>query len=320
MRLWKSQLARHAPELVLLAVFVAFALTTRGFLQPTNWSNLMAQSVPVLLLACGQAAVMLTGGLDLSQGAAVGVFSVLLVAVANHFGSTAAAVVVLLGAVLLGLLNALAAIRLRNSFIATFAMMYVLNGAIIYATDGTPITAMPPNMRGALQWLGAGHTAGAPVLLWLALIPVGVFAWLLLGTRAGLHIYAWGANPDAARLQGVREFPTLWLAYSSSALGSALAAVGLSARVLQGNPQMGEGLLFDSIAACVIGGVALTGGVGGVWCVIRGVALLLVIQNGLYLSNMNSHIRDICVGSMIVVSVLFTQLLVNTRSPKVSNP
>ena len=276
----------------------------------------MAQSVPVLLLACGQAAVMITGGLELSQGAAVGVFSVLLVAVANHFGSPAAMIVVLLGAVLLGLLNALAAIRLRNAFIATFAMMYILNGAVIYATDGAPITAMPPSLREGLQWLGAAHAAGMPVLLGLALIPVGGFAWMLLGTRAGLHIYAWGANADAARMQGVHEFSTLWLAYSSSALGSALAAVVLSARVFQGNPQMGEGLLFDSIAACVIGGVALTGGVGGVWCVIRGVALLLVIQNGLYLSSLNSHIRDICVGVMIVVSVLFTQLLVNTRTPK----
>jgi len=81
--------------------------------------------------------------------------------------------------------------------------------------------------------------------------------------------------------------------------------------VLQGNPQMGEGLLFESIAACVVGGVALSGGVGGVWFVLRGVLLMSVIQNGLYLSDLNSHIRDVVVGAMLIVSVFSSRLKIS---------
>lgn len=305
----KFQVIRRTPELVLLTVIAVFALTTRGFFEGSNWSNLAGQSVPILLLALGQMAVILTGGLDLSQGAAVGVFSVVLIGTSNVIGTKFALPAACLCAVVLGLVNAIGVMRLRNAFVATFAMMYILTGGIIYATDGTPISTMPDRMRKVLVYIATEPFCGVPASFCLSLLPMFVLFLVLRRTRPGLNLYAWGSNPEAARLQGVREFPTLWLAYSLSALGSCLAAVVLSARVQQGSPQMGEGLLFESIAACVIGGVALTGGAGGVWAVMRGVTLLMVIQNGLSLLNLNSHIRDICVGAMIAVSVLITRIL-----------
>jgi ribose transport system permease protein len=305
----KFQVARHTHELVLAAVILCFMVSTKGFLEGSNLVNLLAQSVPILLLALGQMAVMVTGGLDLTQGAAAGVFSVLLIFAANTFGAAVALPAVFVGSIILGLFNSLAVIWLRNAFVATFAMMYVLVGGIIYMTEGTPISVMPVRLRYVLECVGGKVWWHLPVSFWVSLVPAALLFWILRRTRPGLNLYAWGSNPEAARLQGVREFSTLWLAYSLSALGSALAGCVLSARVLQGNPQMGEGLLFESIAACVIGGVALTGGVGGVWAAMRGVALLMVIQNGLYLLNLNSHVRDICVGGLIALSVLITRSL-----------
>lgn len=301
------QIGQHPIEAVIAVLVVGSAVGIRGFFDAGNFQNILAQLAPVLLLACGQAVVMISGGLDLSQGSMVGVASVCFVVLSRHIGVVAAGAVTMGLAAAVGSINAVATRLLRNSFIATFSSMYVLMGAVIYATGGTPVSDMPAAARGALAGLGSGSFAGLPASFLFVLAPVGLLTWFLHRTRVGLEIYAWGSNATAARIHRIDEQSVLLASFALSAVFASLAGILLSARVLQGNPQMGEGLLFESIAACVVGGIALSGGHGGVWSAVRGCLLIAIIQNGLYLSDMNSHVRDIVVGVMIALSVLITR-------------
>jgi len=301
------RMVRHPVEVVIAALIAIFAVAIGRFFDSGNLQNILAQLAPVLLLASGQAIVMISGGLDLSQGSMVGVASVCFIVLSRDLGLAGAGFATVAIAASVGALNAMATKFLRNSFIATFSSMYVLMGAIIYATGGTPISEMHAATRSTLAGIGAGTIAGLPAAFLLATVPVAVLAFFLHRSRAGLQVFAWGSNSSAARVHGIREIPVLLSAFVVSAVFAALSGMLLSARVLQGNPQMGEGLIFESIAACVVGGVSLSGGIGGVWSAVRGCLLIAIIQNGLYLSDMNSHVRDIVVGVMIAFSVLVTR-------------
>jgi ribose transport system permease protein len=274
----------------------------------------LAQLAPILLLACGQAVVMIAGGLDLSQGSIVGVASVCFVVFSRTGGFLGGLLATLVLAIAIGAANATATKWIRNSFVATFSSMYVLMGAIIYTTGGTPISDMPAGVHDVLARIGSGNVLGIPASLIFASVPVALLGTFLNGSRRGLELFAWGCNATAARIHGIKEMPVLLAAFCVSAILSSLAGILLSARVLQGNPQMGEGLLFESIAACVVGGVALSGGVGGIWAVTRGVVVLAIIQNALYLSDLNSHLRDVAIGVMIAVSVLLAKARLSTKT------
>ena len=279
-----QQLGRRPIEGVICVLLLGFGVGITGFFDVHNFQNILSQLAPVLLLACGQAVVMISGGLDLSQGSLVGVSSVCFVLLARNFGIGAAALATVAIATGVGVVNAVVTKWVKNSFIATFSSMYVLMGAVIYATGGTAISEMPATVRGSLQWVGSDTMFALPAGFVLAVIAIGILGIFLHGSRPGLAIYAWGANTTAARVHGIREMPIQLVAFSLSAVYASLAGMLLSARVLQGNPQMGEGLIFESIAACVVGGVALTGGIGGIWMVFRGCLLVAIIQNGLYLN------------------------------------
>jgi ribose/xylose/arabinose/galactoside ABC-type transport system permease subunit len=300
--------ASHTTELALFFLIFAFSFFIKGFLSLSNFKNLLGQVAPLLLLAAGQGVVIIVGGLDLSQGSIVGLISVVFFAAANAFDFPVALLIVAAVCILIGALNAYCTIKLKNSFIASFAAMYIISGITIYKTGGTPISSIPATVSRILIWLGTASFCGVPVVFFAACMAVGVLALFLNYTKLGLHIYAFGCNPAAARIHGVRELAVWTSAFCVSALFSGLAAIVLSARVLQGNPQMGEGLLFESIAACVVGGIALSGGVGGVWFILRGVILMIVIQNGLYLSDLNSHFRDVVVGGMLIISVFSSRV------------
>lgn len=307
-------LSRYPIEAVSVLLVLSFSIGVKGFLDTGNFQNMLAQLAPILLLACGQAVVMIAGGLDLSQGSMVGVTSVCFVVFSRTGGFLGGALATVFLAITIGAANAMATKWTRNSFVATFSSMYVLMGAIIYATGGTPLSNMSVGVHEVLARIGSGSVLGIPAGLIFASVPVALLGAFLNGTRRGLELFAWGCNSTAARIHGINETPVLLAAFCISAVLSSFAGILLSARVLQGNPQMGEGLLFESIAACVVGGVALSGGVGGVWAVIRGVLVIAIIQNGLYLSDLNSHLREIAIGVMIAVSVLLAKFRLSNKA------
>lgn len=301
---WVGEFPR---EIALVAMLIAFAVAVPNFWHERNLTNILAQSAPILVLAVGQMFVLLVGGIDLAQGALVGLASVVLVVLFGVIGVAGSILLSIAGAALFGYgVGALVSGSRVEPFIGTLAGMYVLGGIIMFWTGGTPVTETTGDGVTFLTWLGTTTIGPVPVTFIIAVI-LGVLAYAFLRhVRLGLYLYAVGSNSKAAIALGIDRRMVFGVAYGLSAVFATVAALLLTARIRQGNPHLGEGLLFLSIGGAVLGGVALTGGVGGVWAAARGIALLALIENALYLTDMNSYIRDIVVGILLVASVLFT--------------
>lgn len=299
---------RYQREISIVFLAAWFAVSLDSFFHLDNLSNLLRQIAPLLLLAGGQTCVLLTRGIDLSQGATIGILSVLLVFLFPLLGIPGAIVTTILAASVLGIINGLLVTRLNlDPFIVTLSTMYILIGIAMYWTGGTPITDLSRAQRDFFELLAERSIIYVPIgFLTSAILLAGLW-YLLRKTRLGLYIYAIGSNPIAAHAHGLPRATVVTAAYVLSAVMTSFATILLTARIDQGNPSLGSGLLFESIGGAVIGGVALSGGVGGVWAATRGVVLLLLIQNGLNLSNMDSHLREVSIGLLILVGVALSK-------------
>ena len=187
-----------------------------------------------------------------------------------------------------------------NPLIVTLAAMYILTGGVIYATGGTPLMGLPNSARSVFDVINNGQIAGLPVSFAIAVLFLALAALFLHKTTAGILVFAVGDNPMAARAHGLSLLSGRVWAYTINGVLTLAACVLLTSRVYQGNPHLGEGLLFDSIGGAVLGGVSLAGGIGGVWYAARGVLLIFLIQNALYLTDLDSSVRDIVVGILIL--------------------
>jgi len=186
------------------------------------------------------------------------------------------------------------------SFIATLGMMTAARGLALVLSDGRPVSNMSP----ALTRL-AGDVAGVPIpALILAAVAVAV-AWMLRNLRLGRYLYAVGGNELAALAAGIRVRGVKFAAYALCGALSGLAGVVLAARITTGQPNAGVAYELDAIAAVVIGGTRLSGGVGGVVGTILGVLLMGVIGNGLDLLNVPSYYQQIVKGVIIIGAVWF---------------
>jgi ribose/xylose/arabinose/galactoside ABC-type transport system permease subunit len=170
--------------------------------------------------------------------------------------------------------------------------------------NGQPIFGMPKHF----SVLGAGYVGPIPipVIVGAAVFLVGYF--LLRWTRFGRYMYAIGGNEEAARISGIHIKRYTTLAYVACSLLSGIAGVVLSSRVRSGQPTLGDGMELESIAAVVIGGVALGGGSGTLPGVLYGAIILSVIQNGLNLMNVSTFTQYVVIGMIITVAVIFDRL------------
>ncbi|GMA38387.1 ABC transporter permease subunit [Mobilicoccus caccae] len=247
--------------LVLLVLIALMALVAPNFLTVANGFN-VARAVSInAILAAGMTLVILTGGIDLSVGSIVAVSGVggVLLAIAGVPAVLAVLGGIALGA-LAGLLNGLLVAWLAlPAFIVTLGSMTYLRGAAYSLTDGQPVVASGLNYRG----LGNGSIAAIPTPV-VTMIVVYALCWFLLErTTFGRHVYAVGGNPEAARLGGINVRSVLLRVYVLAGAAAGLAGVIFSARVLSAQPTAGQAYELDAIAAVVLGGTALAGGVDG---------------------------------------------------------
>jgi len=206
----------------------------------------------------------------------------------------------ILAGALCGAINGVLITRGRVApFIVTLGMMTAARGLALVVSDGRPVS----NLRREFTWIGSGDLAGIPFPT-LILACVALLSWVFLSrTRHGRYIYAVGGNQGAARASGVNVGAIQVLAYVVSGLLAGLAGVVLAARITTGQPNAGAGYELDAIAAVVIGGTSLSGGIGGVGGTILGALLMGVINNGLDLLNVSSYYQQIVKGLIIVGAV-----------------
>jgi len=287
----------------LVVLAVVLAVLKPNFLSAANLLNVVRQVSINGILAVGVTVVLLTGGVDLSLGSVVAVSGVVAAHLAHPGGYpllVPIAAGILAGAAC-GAVNGAVVTRCGvPSFIATLGMMTAARGLALVLSDGRPVSNMSP----ALTRL-AGDVAGVPIpALILAAVAVAV-AWTLKNVRWGRYLYAVGGNAQAARAAGIRVRGVAFLAYALCGALAGLAGVVLASRITTGQPNAGVGYELDAIAAVVIGGTRLSGGVGGVGGTLLGVLLMGVIGNGLDLLNVPSYYQQIVKGLIIVGAVWF---------------
>lgn len=297
---WAEFARRYAVVVLFVALFVTLSVATESFLTFTNLLNIVNQNAPLAIVAVAMTFVIIGGGFDLSAGAMFGVANVLAAWIAVNIGGAlglAAAPVVGLA---LGVVNGLLITLLRiHSFLATLASSLVFRGLAVLITGGALITVTVPGFT----TLGQGKIGGVyyAVVLLVVFVLLGMF--LLNRTVFGRYLFAVGGNAEAAELSGVRVNLVRVGAFGFSGLAAGVAAAIAVSRISSGQPLAGEGLELQAIAAVILGGTSIYGGVGAVWRSLAGVYLLALINNGFNILNANPFYKDLTTGVIIVSAV-----------------
>ncbi|MGA0565498.1 ABC transporter permease [Ancylobacter sp. VNQ12] len=295
-------------SLVLLLLVAVFSALSPNFLSVANWTNILRQVSNLMLLACGQTLVILTGGIDLSIGAMMGLVSVFTAIALIQLDPVVAVVVGLAVGILVGLVNGLLIGKARiTPFVATLGTMAITGGLAMVLTNGAPIHGIPNT------WffdLGRGFLGPVPIPVVFAVIGIAAVHVLLNYTTFGRYLYAIGGNEEATILAGVDVNRYKIGTYMLAGIFSAVAAILLTSRVITGQPRLGTGMELDSIAAVVIGGTALAGGTGSIGGTVIGVLIIGVLRNGLTLVGVSTFMQEVVIGVMLIVAIYFSSLRV----------
>ena len=296
----------HFGDFVLPAFIVLLAVVA-GILQPKFFStdnllNLGRQLVPLLILSMGQALTIIRGGLDLSMAAVMSLAGVVGVLAMKTLGVPGGVALMLLTGGLVGTVSGFIIAYLRTTpLVVTLGMLSIAQAGALILANGVPVYDVPQSY---VDLVGFGDFLGVPVMTWIA-ATVALATWFLLSrTVFGRYIYAIGSNPSAASKSGI-DVP-LWtmLVYTLAGLCSALGAVVLTGWVGSAQPVAAPNITLESIAAVVLGGVALTGGMGSVWQVFLGVLVLSMLSNMMNMLGLSAYYQTFAVGVVIILAVV----------------
>lgn len=297
-----NQINIYRSVLILLVICVFATILSPSFLSVTNLFNVFKQITVAGIVGCGMTFVILTGGIDLSVGSILGLSSVLASGVLASTGNTAVAVAVSLTVgIACGAVNGFfVSVCGIPPFISTLGMMTLLRGVILVYTKGSPI----PIKSDAYKFFGKGSIAGIPVPVIILIIVFLLAHYILTQTSYGRSVYAVGGNREAARLSGIRVKTSEFLVYTLNGLMCGMAGLILTARLGSAQSTSGTGIEMDAIAAVILGGTSLSGGVGFVLPTVVGAMIMGIIDNILTLMNVNPHATNIVKGAVILIAVL----------------
>jgi ribose transport system permease protein len=298
------QLAGMVPVLVVICIL--FALLTPNFLTQNNMVNVVRQASINIVLAAGMTFVILTGGIDLAVGSVLGFTAVIAVVVSLIPGLDWAAVpAALLAGALVGVLTGMTVAYIGlPPFIVTLGTYTAIRGAAYLAAGGTTVI----NSKIGFAWIGNGYVGPVPWLVIIALLTVAISAFILHSTVLGVHVYAVGGNPQAARLTGIPVPFVLIFVYGVSGLLSGLGGVMSASRLYSAQGQLGIGYELDAIAAVILGGTSFSGGIGTVFGTLIGALIIAVLNNGLTLMNVSFYWQLVIKGAVIVLAVMLDKL------------
>ncbi len=307
-------LLRHETMLaviLLLALIVLGGLNSR-FLTLDNLLNQGRLTTEVGLIALPMTFIIITGGIDLSVGSIVGLCAILLGYSWKNFGfplPLAICFSLLVGAAA-GLLNGIVITRVKvPPLIMTIATLALYRGL----AEGI---SQARSVRGYPEWfyfIGQENLFGVPAQLWLLLIAIVVSAIVLDRTTFGRTLYAIGNNETAARFSGLPVDRVKLIIYTLSGLMAGLSACVLVSRVTTTRSDMGIGYELDVIAAVVLGGTSIFGGVGTIWGTVVGLAMIQLLKNGLALTGVKGDATIVVIGAVLILSTLVASSLQRRR-------
>ena len=303
---------------VTIILFVWFLLSEETFRQPTTLFSMLKFTSVVAIVGLGVTFTMVVGGLDLSVGSVAGLavtISAMMMVIYNLTGLFSGFMVLVAGA-LVGVANAILIVWMKiPDLLATLGMMFIIMGLKLLPVDGQSVSSKMILRDGTVA--PGRFTEGflaidramlgivpLPVVLWLVLT---VIAWFLLTrTKYGRIMYAVGANPEAARLSGVRVEWYRASAYVISGLFAAIGGMILSSRIGQGDISAGNSLLLDAVAVALVGTSVLGMGKPNAWGTALGALLIGIVITGLTIKGFPYYAQDVAKGLVLVVALTFS--------------
>jgi ribose transport system permease protein len=294
-------LREYAVVIMLVLLFALLSFRSNSFLTTANILNILNQQAPLAIIAVAGTLVIISGGFDLSTGAIFAIANVLAAWLTMHTGS------VLLGlgltpliGLILGVLNGVLVTQLKiHSFLATLASSLAYRAIAVLITGGALISIADPHFAA----LGQNKFLGVFWAIYVLILFAALTAFLLNRTTFGRYVFAIGGNQEAAELSGVSVSRVRIFVFGFSGLASGLASAIAVSRVASGEPLAGSGIELSAIAAIILGGTSIYGGLGAIWRTLSGVFLIALIGNGFNLLNVNPLFKDLVTGIIILSAV-----------------
>jgi len=308
----KTLLARAGPFFGLLVVIGLFSIPTETreiFLSYHNFKIIFTQTVIVAIGALGMTLIIVSGGIDLSVGSAIALTSVVGALLIQSGWPTLAVVVAMVGTGgAVGLLNGVAVAGLRMMpFIITLGTLGIARGTAKWLAENQTVNYEASPING---WMTTSDPFGyaLPAGVWVALALAVVISLALNRTVFGRHIFALGSNEATARLCGIPTVRLKILVYAVAGCFFGLAGLFQLSRLRQGDPTVAVGLELDIIAAVIIGGASLSGGVGTILGSMIGALIMAVLRNGTQMMEWQTYFQEIIIGLVIIVAVFLDRL------------
>jgi ribose transport system permease protein len=295
---------------ILLLICVVFAFGSSEFLTVSNLLNVALQTSIIAIVAIGMTFVILTAGIDLSVGSLMAICGALAAGIAVRQGmDTYLSISIALGAGLfLGAINGLMIVKGSiPPFVATLSMLAIARGLTLVYTEGRPIAGLDERF---IYW-GTGQVLGIPLPVIIMIIIAVVAHIITRYTPFGLHVYSTGGNEETTRLAGISPDRIKLAVYMISGFLAALGGILLTARLWSAQPNAAVGWELDAIAAPVLGGTSLFGGVGSIGGTIIGAFIIGVLSNGLNLMGVPSYYQQVIKGLVLILAVAVD--LINKR-------
>ena len=300
-----GQVRSFAPAIIAILVLIAyFTAVNPLFFSYSNAGNIGRQSSVLLVVALAETTIILVGSIDLSIGALVTLAGILAAMTVDYLGVLGATVVGIGVGAVVGLINGMVITRLRvPSFLVTLGMLSILSGVANQISQGQSITF---NNQLLLNLVNGAVFLYVPNVIWFAILATVIFTIVAFRTKLGRYLYALGGGELVAANAGIPVNAYKILAFVISGGVCGLAGVMLTGQVGAGTPTAGSGLLLNAIAAVVMGGTALSGGVGGPHRTFLGVLVIAILTNGMDVTQVNSFTQDIVKGVVIILAVSLT--------------
>lgn len=317
----KSFLSQNAIYFVLLVLVLVIAIKDPRFISLTCLKDILIQSSTKVIIALGVAFALITGGTDLSAGRVVGLTAVISASMVQNLNYTRRffpnmgeiniaipIIIAIFAGLLVGILNGTIVAKFNvPPFIATLGTMVIVLGANSIYFDLPPNDSQPiGGLRKSFTDLGSGYLFDVIPIIVLIAIVVSVIVWVIFNkTRLGKNMYAIGGNKEAAKVSGINVARNLIILYAIAGALYAVAGVLEAARTGGATNNYGNMYELDAIAACVVGGVSTSGGIGTVPGILAGVLIFGVINYGLTFIGVNPYWQLIIKGLIIVTAVAF---------------
>lgn len=288
--------------LILLVLCALISFFSPHFLQASNIINILRQAAILNILGVGMTVVIITGGIDLSNGAVLALSSCTAAILLKDAGLPMP--IGIIAAVIIGsccgLINGTMVAKVAiPPFVITYAMMFFTRGLAFLLLQGKIIYGFTPEFR----FIGTGYLWGVPMPIIISAVATIIFIFIQKYTPFGSEIYAVGADEEASMLSGIRTKSVVIRVYILSGILSALAGIVYMARLNASEPVIGEAFPLDAIAAVLIGGTPLSGGEGGVGGTVIGALVITIIINAMNLLGISSLLQTFVLGALIIIMI-----------------